>query len=336
MLSRTCSRVSPPDGRAPRKARERFPPAGATRVSAAIHDVHNLAWKIAAVVHGHGGEKLLDSYATEREPVGRRNAAETGTAWTRIFAGNGVPFSGRSLAQLDMGYQYASPVNVGDDSPDADPPRADYRQSAAPGCRAPHLWRADGTSTIDLFDQRFVLLTAEPGHAWRAAAARCSVVPVDCHILGEPQWPDLYGVAADGAVLVRPDGHVAWRSATTSLDSVADFQTALTTAGGMRRTQPKPSRFVDGFGWEFVVSGDGAQVRDWFRWPGPSAAPPAQSTGRHRRAWRDATRPARDTSMWTCTLRRTPHLKGIPRRARVICSVRRCAGRFCHKSDAAR
>ena len=54
-----------------------------------MHDVHNLAWKIASVVHGHGGEKLLDSYAAEREPVGRRNAEETGLAWSRIFNGDG-------------------------------------------------------------------------------------------------------------------------------------------------------------------------------------------------------------------------------------------------------
>jgi tetracenomycin A2 monooxygenase-dioxygenase len=214
-------------------AAHRFPPAGATGVSAAMHDVHNLAWKIAAVVRGYGGPKLLDSYAAEREPVGRRNADETGTAWTRIFSGNGAPFSGRSLAQIDMGYQYASPIIAGDAGPDADPPGADYHQSAGPGCRAPHLWLADGTSTIDLFDQRFVLLTAEPGHAWRAAAAAHSCgVPVDSHVMAEPQWPDLYGVAPDGAVLVRPDGHVAWRSRTTSTDPVADIQTALTVSTG--------------------------------------------------------------------------------------------------------
>jgi len=195
-----------------------------------MHDVHNLAWKIAAVVHWHGGEKLLDSYAAEREPVGRRNADETGTAWTRIFSGSGAPFRGRSLAQIDMGYQYAAPVIIADGSPDADPPGADYQQSAAPGCRAPHLWLADGTSTIDLFDRRFVLLTAESGHAWRDAAARCPGVPVDSHVVIEPHWPDLYGVASDGAVLVRPDGHVAWRSATTSAEPVAEIQAALATS----------------------------------------------------------------------------------------------------------
>jgi tetracenomycin A2 monooxygenase-dioxygenase len=213
-------------------AAHRVPPAGATGVSAAMHDVHNLAWKIAAVVHSHGGERLLDSYAAEREPVGRRNAEETGTAWSRIFNGDGAPFSGRSLAQIDMGYQYRSPVIASDGSPGADPPGADYQQTATPGCRAPHLWLADGTSTIDLFDDRFVLLTAEPGRAWRDAAVHCPAVPVDSHVLTEPGWPDLYGVSPDGAVLVRPDGHIAWRSRTTSTDPVADLQTALTTSTG--------------------------------------------------------------------------------------------------------
>ncbi|ABW15679.1 monooxygenase FAD-binding [Parafrankia sp. EAN1pec] len=213
-------------------AAHRFPPAGATGVSAAMHDVHNLAWKIAAVAHGHSGQKLLDSYAAEREPVGQRTADETGAAWTRIFNGNAAPFSGRSLAQIDMGYHYTSPVVVDDGSPDADPPGAGYQPTATPGCRAPHLWLADGTSTIDLFDQRFVLLTAEPGHAWRDAAAHATGALVDSHVIAEPNWPSLYGVAPDGAVLVRPDGHVAWRSRTSSTDPVTDIQTALTTSTG--------------------------------------------------------------------------------------------------------
>jgi 2-polyprenyl-6-methoxyphenol hydroxylase-like FAD-dependent oxidoreductase len=213
-------------------AAHRFPPAGATGVSAAMHDVHNLAWKISAVVHGHGGEKLLDSYAAEREPVGRRNAEETGAAWSRVFSGDAKPFAGRSLAQLDMGYQYASPVIIDDGSPDADPPGADYRQTAAPGCRAPHLTLDNATSTIDLFDRRFVLLTAEPGHAWRNAAAHCPDTPLNLTVLAEPHWPDLYGISADGAVLVRPDGHVAWRATTTSSEPVADLRAALTTSTG--------------------------------------------------------------------------------------------------------
>ena len=202
-------------------------------MSAAIHDVHNIAWKIAAVVHGHANPVLLDSYAAERAPVGRRNVDETGTAWSRIFSGSGVPFNGRSLAQIDMGYQYRSPVITGDGTADADPPGADYRQTAAPGRRAPHLWLSATTSTIDLFDRQFVLLTAEPGTIWRQAADHLTGPPVHSHVITEPGWPDLYGITPDGAVLVRPDGHVAWRSPTAATsDAPTQLQTILTTSTG--------------------------------------------------------------------------------------------------------
>ena len=198
-------------------AAHRFPPAGATGVSAAMHDAHNLAWKLAAVWRGHAGPALLESYAAEREPVGVRNADETGTAWTRLFTTSGPPFAGRSLAQLDMGYQYRSAVITGDGSPDPDPPGSCYQPSAVPGCRAPHRWLDSGTSTIDLFRRNFVLLTAEPGAPWRAAAAAASRslgIPVDSHVITSRGWPDTYGIAPGGAVLVRPDGHVAWRCGT--------------------------------------------------------------------------------------------------------------------------
>ena len=201
-------------------AAHRFPPAGATGVSAAMHDAHNLIWKIAAVLRGHAGPALLDSYAAEREPVGRRNTDETGTAWSRLFNANGPPFAGRSLAQIDMGYQYRSSAIAADGSPDADPPGADYTPTADPGCRAPHLWLHTPhgrRSTIDLFDRDIVLLTADPGASWRAAAETASStlgVRVESYVIREPEWPLLYGITPAGAVLVRPDGHVIWRRRT--------------------------------------------------------------------------------------------------------------------------
>jgi 2-polyprenyl-6-methoxyphenol hydroxylase-like FAD-dependent oxidoreductase len=198
-------------------AAHRFPPAGATGVSAAMHDVHNLAWKLAAVWRGHAGPALLESYATEREGVGRRNTDETGTAWARVFTTNGAPFAGRSLTQIDMGYQYRSAVITDDGSPDPDPPGSGYHPTAAPGCRAPHLWLDSETSTIDLFGRDLVLLTAQPGAAWRnaaAAASRALGIPVTSHIITNPEWPGRYGITPAGTVLIRPDGHVAWRSHT--------------------------------------------------------------------------------------------------------------------------
>jgi tetracenomycin A2 monooxygenase-dioxygenase len=129
-----------------------------------------------------------------------------------------------------MGYQYRSSVIVDDGGPDADPPGAEYTQSAAPGCRAPHLWIGDGLSTIDLFDRDLVLLTGPAGHVWRSAAEG---LPVTSHVIAEARWPEVYGVSPGGAVLVRPDGHVAWRA--SSGDLRAAVSTALhgaTDAGG--------------------------------------------------------------------------------------------------------
>jgi putative polyketide hydroxylase len=186
-------------------AAHQVPPAGATGVSAAMHDAHNLAWKLAAVLRGRAGEGLLDSYEEERGAVGRRNVAETAAAWKRTFAASGPPFAGRSLQQIDMGYQYRSSAIIDDGGPDLDPPGAQYQPSAAPGCRAPHLWLADGRSTIDLFDRGYVLLTAPAGAKWRTG--RCPE-----HVISEPDFPGLYGIEPTGAVLVRPDGHVAWRA----------------------------------------------------------------------------------------------------------------------------
>lgn len=217
-------------------AAHRVPPAGATGVSAAMHDAHNLAWKIAAVLGGRAGQALLDSYPAERGPVGQRNAAETGTAWSRVFNGDGAPFAGRSLAQIDMGYQYRSPAITPDGSPDADPPGAGYLPSGAPGCRAPHLWidTPNGRkSTIDLFDRHMVLLTAAPGAPWRAAAqtaSRTLRLPIESHVIRDPQWPHRYGVTPTGAVLVRPDGHVTWRHPTTPSAGGPPAETQILTA----------------------------------------------------------------------------------------------------------
>jgi putative polyketide hydroxylase len=97
--------------------------------------------------------------------------------------------------------------------------------SARPGSRAPHVWLKRGNeriSTIDLFGPHFVLLGGADGGAWRRAAQAIgpSWPPLSVFTigkdgdLGDPDghWHEAYGVDADGAVLVRPDGHVAWRS----------------------------------------------------------------------------------------------------------------------------
>ena len=255
-----------------------FPPAGATGVSTAIHDVHNLAWKLAAVLARKAPPTLLDTYAVERQAVGRRNAEETGAAWARILNPTGPPFAGRTLRQIDMGFQYRSDIVVPDGGPAADPPGSDYLPSAAPGCRAPHLWinTSDGQmSTIDLFDRDFVLLAGPAeGSTWRTAAActrqRVGTPLVDV-IIDDPSFPPTYGVEPTGAVLVRPDGHVAWRAQAVPSGpgkATAELTLALSRAlEGLPTTTAPPLRSLAGqlAGWCWDRSRRGCRARVLWR-----------------------------------------------------------------------
>ncbi len=78
-------------------------------------------------------------------------------------------------------------------------------------------------STLDLFGEGFCVLSASD--SWCDAARALSV---DAHQISDPAWQDRYGVGAGGAVLVRPDGHVAWRSPTPASDPVGELRGILT------------------------------------------------------------------------------------------------------------
>jgi len=145
------------------------------------------------------------------------------------------------LAQLPpiLGYRYDSCAIVAEDSAgqasqaaqgnqadhDGAPPEG-LDLTGRPGTRAPHVWvERDGArlSTLDLFDGRFVLLAGSEGEAWRNAAhliaARLGIA-LDAYRVGvegdlidrDGDWGASYGVTPAGAVVVRPDGVVGWRS----------------------------------------------------------------------------------------------------------------------------
>jgi hypothetical protein len=125
---------------------------------------------------------------------------------------------------LIFGATYESSAVIPDGSaPEAvEDPVTQYIPSARPGRRAPHVWlerNGDRISTIDLLGGRFVLLVGPKGEAWRQAAAACKGPEVAAHVIDgdeirdpDDAWLDAYGLADDGAVLVRPDGYVGWRA----------------------------------------------------------------------------------------------------------------------------
>jgi putative polyketide hydroxylase len=140
-----------------------------------------------------------------------------------------VPRQSASIESLgqQFGAVYASSAVLHDGSDRPISSVSEYLVSATPGARAPHLWIQDeqgGTKSIlDLFEfDSFVLLTTDNGDGWRIAAKRLAVrarMKIPNYSIGEAKcdfrcesFAREYGIESHGAVLIRPDGHVAWRS----------------------------------------------------------------------------------------------------------------------------
>ncbi|MCC3775057.1 FAD-dependent monooxygenase [Streptomyces sp. UNOB3_S3] len=212
------------------------PITGGLGMNAGLSDTHNLCWKLAGVLHGWAGPGLLETYETERRPVADRTLHQA-VANTRLMldvqsrrreqlqAGEAapdrveLPWSERYFAQLGLllGVTYRSGAVLadGDDGDDGPPPGpdpsgdgTDYVPTTEPGHRLPHLWLAPGRSTLDVLGEWFTILTPDPAPWERQAAAG----PWPSRV--EP-LPDEHtgacGLGPRGALLVRPDGHIAAR-----------------------------------------------------------------------------------------------------------------------------
>jgi putative polyketide hydroxylase len=166
-------------------AAHRMTPRGGTGMNTAIHDGYDLGWKLAWVLRGWAPARLLDSYETERRPVGLRNTANS-----------------------------AQP-----NRPDPDAFTNDL------GGRLPHLWQphlGPQVSTLDLIGPGRTLLVGP--HAEGATATLATIdgqtgaggqAPVEAHVV-DAAAAHAFGIGPDGAVLVRPDGQVTTRWPTTA------------------------------------------------------------------------------------------------------------------------
>jgi hypothetical protein len=105
-------------------------------------------------------------------------------------------------------------------------------------------------SSLDLFGQGFVLLTGPEGHAWTEVAAKVGlawstsidVMVLDARVLGSnavERWTTHFALDPRGAVLVRPDGHVAWRSAGTRTGAVSSMTAAFSSILGRAAEEPR-------------------------------------------------------------------------------------------------
>ncbi len=219
-------------------------PTGGFGMTTGIQEAADLAWKLGAVIQGWGGEKLLPAYEAERQPVAKRNVTEAAVNLGRMLSTRKQlpprdvfePGSAGDAARktygdmytetmkpewftlgVTMGYRYdGSPIIVPDGTPAPPLEVTTYTQTARPGSRAPHVWLDKDTSTIDLFDLDFVLMRIgrggaadQPDAATLVDAARAAGLPLRVVDFANDSVADAY---ERRLVLVRPDGHVAWRA----------------------------------------------------------------------------------------------------------------------------
>jgi 2-polyprenyl-6-methoxyphenol hydroxylase-like FAD-dependent oxidoreductase len=215
------------------------PPWGGHGFNTGVGDAVNLAWKIAAVVHGWAPIELLDSYDAERRPVAQQTidlaatnmrALSIDLTSPELMADDDSGARARAAAALViedvkraefyslglvLGYGY------GPDTARQSPTAEDYTPIAAAGNRLPHSRNPAGDSLFDLLGPEFTLLGAAEEN-WRETAERRGV-PL---VIADPTAHGFPAVDGDRLVLVRPDQHIAWIG-PISADAAAALDSAL-------------------------------------------------------------------------------------------------------------
>lgn len=241
-------------------AAHQMPPWGGQGANTGIADVHNLCFKLAAILNNQAPPSLLETYEVERLPVGRE-AAEASAAGTDD---KGI-ISVRKDWETIKGWMRRAPLLSGHGY--------SYETSSAvcredtgllggwtwrpwtiqslwlgidgrPGRRMPHIWITQDNkriSTLDLCGRGFVVLAGADGKAWVDAssdmasnmgveiAAYC--VGAEVHpVAGKGVWEAAAGISSRGAILVRPDDFVVWRERRQAVDCRASLERAMKLA----------------------------------------------------------------------------------------------------------
>ncbi|WP_116443070.1 FAD-dependent oxidoreductase [Bacillus wiedmannii] len=201
-----------------------MPPTGGFGSNTGIQDAHNLAWKLAAVIKGKANPKLLETYHKERYPVAKLTTEYASSLLFRAASREEGSLNNMDGLAVTVGYHYCSEAIV-DDS--ATPHRMDIVElNGRPGTRAPHffgMYEGEKVSILDLFGNNFVLLTEVENSSWVEAVFDVSFklgIIIKMYRVGgsgdfiaqENVFRELYGIENGGAVLIRPDGFIGWRS----------------------------------------------------------------------------------------------------------------------------
>lgn len=226
-------------------AAHRIPPAGGLGLNSGIGDVQNLVWKLSAVMRGQAGEGLLDTYQDERQPVARTNNEQSMNNAAKIFdliialhglepdktaerfaAVKANPCGFPELAEavaaqrphfdsfdLQIGYRYASEAIKNPASIPEIVDVSNYQPSWDAGAHFPHRWVQVDGKTVPIQNtisaRRFTLLLGPEA----SAETRCdvSMVRFGTDFKDDSEWQNVTDLPNSGALLIRPDGHIAAR-----------------------------------------------------------------------------------------------------------------------------
>jgi 2-polyprenyl-6-methoxyphenol hydroxylase-like FAD-dependent oxidoreductase len=228
-----------------------MPPFAASGANTGIADVHNLAWKLAAVLGGQASGGLLDSYDAERRPAGWF-AADQSSRRTQQLRDRSAPDPALAhpYALAAGGFQYTAGALVPGSGSAGDPePVTRFEPRGRVGTRVPHRWLDPGCtrSTIDLAGPGWALLTTRepPPRAVPAGFPR-----LDVHELSEAGFLD-----PGELLLLRPDQIVAWRGTSPSTALTA-WRTILDAPPRYLTSRP----WAESFGPEtFIIRGVNTQ-----------------------------------------------------------------------------
>lgn len=221
-------------------AAHQLPPnRGGYGANTGIADAHNLSWKLAAVLADTGRPELLDTYDSERRPVAllRHDQIFARADYKAHIDSSADAAEIIDDAAMELGQLYRSSA-LPEVSEALPPARRPDEWVGQPGTRAPHFWldQARQHSVLDEFGRTWVLLADRSD--WGSALQRSAeslALPVEfVHIdTGTPAHGDFveaYGLGPGGAVLIRPDGYIAWRAVTAPASRAAALTSALTVA----------------------------------------------------------------------------------------------------------
>jgi putative polyketide hydroxylase len=237
-----------------------MPPTGGFGANVGIQDAYDLAWKLAFVLQDQASARLLETYQAERLPVAEftlgQALARTHDRMRSGTAPDGPPLA--DYAAVVFGYQYRSTAIPG--AVDEETTALTSRElRAQPGTRAPHATvtaARRARSILDLFGSDFTLVVGRDGASWRRAAGAVAarlqlpltLLQLDSELEdASGQLQERYRLGTEAAVLIRPDGFVAWRCEHANADSERAFERVLERILGKEssaRTSLAPSGLV--------------------------------------------------------------------------------------------